>query len=706
MKKLSCFLCTLFLLFAALAMRAVPAAYASGDQLQESAVAVGDSVFFGRYEQDNNRDNGKEPIEWIVLDIQGSSALLLSRFGLDGKEYNGYSGVNVNELTWENSTLRSWLNNSFLFSAFDQDAYQAILETEINNGPEQGYQAWNTISGNNTLDRAFLLSYHEAFEQYFTTDAARRCVITDYARARGAWSTDPADGIDGLPTGYWWLRSPGQLQNSPSCVNSLGAYDHLAWRYDNITVRPAIWVDLTAAKLEVNKNGGQVTQPSFLQALVQGAGVSVGDSVFLGKYEQDNVLINGQEPIEWIVLDVQEDKALLISRYILEGKPFNTLKEESGWEHSSLRAWLNQIFFSNAFSDDEKQAILLTRVDNSAAQGNADWEPPEQNDTLDRVFLLSCQEAVSRYFVSEEQRRAAATPYARANGVYAEAVKGAEDGNAGWWWLRSSGSRLINAACVDISGGLRTTPVYFSDEEGVRPALWISLTAEKGGAAQDLQPVQEDNTVFFGHYEQDGILGNGPEPIAWIVLDSEGDDWLLLSKYILDARAYKQEKEYEYQSWETSDLRSWLNDAFWTAAFSDEEQARVQLTMVDNSPLDMMGRRTAAEGEGYTQDHVFLLSYFELRFNQAVFSYFRSQKALQCAMTNYAIASGGWTNERYTVDGMFTGQWWLRTGGRIMDSAATVFTDGTTGVETGTTLDYIGVRPLIRVQMRGENPGE
>ena len=66
-------------------------------------VSVGDIVTFGSYEQDNNLSNGKEAIEWLVLDIQDGKALLLSKYGLETKEYN----TGDYEITWERSTLRS-----------------------------------------------------------------------------------------------------------------------------------------------------------------------------------------------------------------------------------------------------------------------------------------------------------------------------------------------------------------------------------------------------------------------------------------------------------------------------------------------------------------------------------------------------------------------------------------------------------------------
>ena len=79
--------------------------------------AVGDVVTFGSYEQDDNEDNGAEPIEWIVLDTDGSKALLLSKYVLDEEQYD-YS---ENQVTWYTSNLFQWLNADFKNEAFSDD---------------------------------------------------------------------------------------------------------------------------------------------------------------------------------------------------------------------------------------------------------------------------------------------------------------------------------------------------------------------------------------------------------------------------------------------------------------------------------------------------------------------------------------------------------------------------------------------------------
>lgn len=51
------------------------------------SLKVGDTFTFGHYEQDNNSSNGKEPIEWLVLDRKGNEVLVISKYCLDSKPY-------------------------------------------------------------------------------------------------------------------------------------------------------------------------------------------------------------------------------------------------------------------------------------------------------------------------------------------------------------------------------------------------------------------------------------------------------------------------------------------------------------------------------------------------------------------------------------------------------------------------------------------
>ena len=115
----------------------------------------GDYITFGTYPQGPNGE--VQPIEWLILNVQEGKALLISRYGLDVKSYN----AEYCDTTWEQCTLRTWLNNDFLSTAFTIAEQEAILLSNVDNSKAQCNNSYNTTGGNNTQDKIFLLSYAE-----------------------------------------------------------------------------------------------------------------------------------------------------------------------------------------------------------------------------------------------------------------------------------------------------------------------------------------------------------------------------------------------------------------------------------------------------------------------------------------------------------------------------------------------------------------
>ena len=223
----------------------------------------------------------------------------------------------------------------------------------------------------------------------------------------------------------------------------------------------------------------------FAESGIDPAGIAVGDVITFGRYEQDNDLSNGQEPIEWIVLDILDWKALLLSRHGLLAMGYHHTWDDCTWETCSLRAWINGSFMDYAFSAEEQAAILTTTVDNSDAQG-FDWTTvggegmSGGNDTQDKVFLLSYAEADRYLGVPYEggnaRARVAPTAFAVAMGAYvSEECRTDDGGAAGCWWLRSPGDCPNSAMCVFEDGSLAYTRAYHTIGT-VRPALWLDLT--------------------------------------------------------------------------------------------------------------------------------------------------------------------------------------------------------------------------------------
>lgn len=196
---------------------------------------AGDIVYFGNYEQDNDTSNGAEKIEWQVLAKENNKVLVISKYALDSQHYNTAD----KDVTWETCTLRTWLNGTFLNSAFSTNEQAAIAQTTVT---ADGNPEYDTDSGNATTDKVFLLSIDEA-NKYFSSYSARQCKPTAFTLANGVWWEE-----DGGVVHYWRLRSPGGAQDYTAVVRGDGSVACYGFRVDNggDAIRPAMWINLAA----------------------------------------------------------------------------------------------------------------------------------------------------------------------------------------------------------------------------------------------------------------------------------------------------------------------------------------------------------------------------------------------------------------------------------------------------------------------------
>lgn len=195
---------------------------------------VGSIVFFGTYDQDNDTSNGKEDIEWQVLAKENNKILIISKYALNCVQYNS----EYREVTWETCTLRKWLNENFINSAFSLDEQKLIQETIVLADKNLEY---STNSGNTTKDKIYLLSIDEV-NRYFSSDDERICIPTDHAVSQGAYDY-AADGKDAC---WWWLRSPGCYQYYAANVSNDGmvsCYGNFIYDFHGC-VRPVMWISL------------------------------------------------------------------------------------------------------------------------------------------------------------------------------------------------------------------------------------------------------------------------------------------------------------------------------------------------------------------------------------------------------------------------------------------------------------------------------
>lgn len=186
------------------------------------------------------------------------------------------------------------------------------------------------------------------------------------------------------------------------------------------------------------------------------ASLKVGDTFFLGAFEQDNNNGNGAEAIEWIVLEKTEGRILVISRYLLDCRRYHNNNVNVSWYTCSLRTWLNEDFYQDAFTAAEKERILTFSDPDSAAE--------------DKVFLLSLEQ-VEQYFTTKSSRICRATKYAVSRNAYVNSSTGGS-----WWLLRTAGVDDQHVVSINSDGAIDYTGGKVADSRGtVRPALWIRI---------------------------------------------------------------------------------------------------------------------------------------------------------------------------------------------------------------------------------------
>ena len=252
------------------------------ESMTSKSVSVGDVITFGKYEQDNNESNGKEDIEWLVLAKEGDRALVISKYALDCQQYNTIDAP----VTWETCSLRNWLNETFLCSAFSTDEQIKIAYTTVtaDKNPKHG-----TFSGNDTIDKVFLLSITDA-NTFFESDSDRLCEASQYAIAQGAYVANNGKCL-------WWLRSPGFGSNIAAYVYPTGDinYGGRGVYYNDNVVRPALWIDLSSFLSSLSEDSNSLTEPTaeMIAGAAEGKLIKSGVNMRQGPSTDTGILATG-----------------------------------------------------------------------------------------------------------------------------------------------------------------------------------------------------------------------------------------------------------------------------------------------------------------------------------------------------------------------------------------------------------------------------
>ena len=413
-----------------------------------------ETVVLGNY-------HGK-PLEWIILDSNDHGhTLLLSKYVIDARYYDDTEPgtADSEDLSWADSTLRQWLNSDFVDNTFNEIERRGIIKTYTTDGTTGRYH----LSGpTDPPDKVFLLSIDEA-KRYFAKDEDRRVKPVE----------DP-DSYEGLVVDKdgccnWWLRSSGFEGGSAASVKNTGAVNLQGNQRNtfHLGVRPAMWVDLITVtyELEVESSRIESEQSEIAKEKEEYEARNPSKIVF----KSENLVTFGNydsRKIEWIVLDKQDDKMLLMTKDIIDCCAYDYSEDDITWEKCDLRRWLNNTFYNQAFGTGEKGLILKTDVENKK---NPEYQTSGGNDTKDKVFILSYDES-HKYLSGDSSRQAASAVGAKNRNLYVD-----ENGYS-FWWLRTPGKYSNTACYVDHLGSTKKAGLMNrSNYIGVRPVIWVTL---------------------------------------------------------------------------------------------------------------------------------------------------------------------------------------------------------------------------------------
>ena len=403
---------------------------------QLNTAAEGDIITFGFYEQDGDFEDGREPIEWILLKKEDTKLTLVSRYLLDYIDYSGLAGKEdwESNYSWETCYMRRWLHETFLANSFTAEALSFIEPTPFS------FTLREEDPPIETVDSAYLLTPEEALHYFpYSPDAENEllCNGTDYCiKICGSDRSDCA------------LR--GTVHNEDAAIQNEGAYSNAYafyygssdYIYDSYgftgAVRPVLTIDtdpdsVAAKREQIEKYGNDqyrkfrcnyfdrsVEEFESEQALIAEYGSEwddlrlnavEGEKVTFGCYEQDNDPATGAEPISWLVLKKTDGELWLLSENVLDNVLYDPYPHSSEWEgdnvswtECSLCHWLNNDFASAAFTE---QQLKMLKDSNSVIMENYGeknvYRSPENESTgaEQPIRLLTADEAISFLFNSE-----------------------------------------------------------------------------------------------------------------------------------------------------------------------------------------------------------------------------------------------------------------------------------------------------------------
>lgn len=425
--------------------------YTETDNITEENVPI---IKFGKYYKDDLKGKNKEDLEWILLRKDENEAILCTKYIIDRKMYEE-SGT---QMIFNDASISKWLNDDFYNIAFENEniikdnkgCKVNLLDIKmVHSVPLYLRYLWVNTAATKYANRYFekfkqngkeylrikrddINWYSDGFDTYYVVNGnyisnqpgtTGRIFNSDDYVYIGKQVVDGQEIEFNIENNYWVLDSNNEKK--PFCkiyatetgigIAGLGSDREVAKILNG--VRPMIKIDLNAnnkIKKEINK----ITKEYDIKEIVRNiktidkfnydAAVDTLRTVKFGKYS-----VNGkEEDLSWIVLYRDNNRALLLSQYIIDEIEYINrdvgYEDINKWQYSPIRKWLNDDFYYNAFNDDEKSIILNEEIQNEVdvyEQIKLDADRygytydgiQYDNSTYDKVFILSKEEII-KYF--------------------------------------------------------------------------------------------------------------------------------------------------------------------------------------------------------------------------------------------------------------------------------------------------------------------
>ena len=671
----------------------------------EAGLSTWNCVYYGRYFQDDSKV--MLPIKWRILESDDDSLLLLADKNLENISYN----TAASNVSWENSSLRTWLGENFYESAFNTNEKADICDTPINNSsvktlPDKATNVNNiTITEDESTftDKVFVLSVSDVLNpEYGFVD--NNGASATRASGNTQYLVDDADVYskeysNNGKCGIWWLRTTigaaGSGKNTAR-VDYDGAVKGKQCNGINACVRPAIRVDKNSNYLHY---AGTVCSDGTEEASSEGlisfyfdnktnelTVFGTGDMPNYGKGESPWAEYANQ--IESVKIS---DKITSIGSYAFEG----CKNLEYVYVPDSVKTIDNNAFYNASYglfvsvADDttvDKSKINCTSIRSESWPLEVTNLSAPKNEDGGEYHVTWSAPVVNNEAVTGIQYR-----------VYVDGV------------LRDTFDSVPSEYTIDFGNDTADHKIRIStivtgsknrNVESKGKSVRTKFHNVDGASYDSASGWTTWGRVYFGHYLQDSN-GKGwykNQPIQWRVLGKDGEGYaLLIADKNLDCEPYHHTKA-NGVTWGNCDLRNWLNNDFIDAAFTDEEQAMIEYTDT-SSDATKIGKADNNNGT----DKVFLLSQKDVSNEEYGFHYGVNQADSErvAKSTDYnvnyknihLISGAGQEQNDYH-------NWWLRNNDANNNGYTyRVDYDGTANQGREVTATHIGVRPAIRINL-------